>query len=83
MKTNFIYKRIDLYCITANVGHIPGRHVICVYTYDWTDFEDVTRVRNELMILGFTQKLGYKTDADTLSGKYVVRGHRNICKYSS
>jgi hypothetical protein len=33
---------------------------------------------NEHLILGFTQKLSYKTDADTISGKYVVRRHPNI-----
>jgi hypothetical protein len=26
----------------------PRKHVICVYTYDWTDEEDVRRIREEL-----------------------------------
>jgi len=55
--------------------------VICVYTYDWTDEKDVKRVREELRILGITNKIPYKADEDTLSGKYRVRGDTRISKY--
>lgn len=40
--------------------------VICVYTRDATDEGDRERVRLELVRLGFTQDLVYKTDDDTL-----------------
>lgn len=59
----------------------PGTKVICVYTYDWTDAEDVRRVRAELRSLGITQKIPYKADEDTLSGRYLVAGHKRISKY--
>lgn len=55
--------------------------VICVYTYDWTDKEDVIRVREELRKLGISEEIGYKTDADTMAGKYHHKGYKNICKY--
>src|SRR5713226_5561557 len=54
--------------------------VICVYTYDWTDEEDVTRVREELRRLGILSKIPYKADDDTFAGKYAVRGNTRISK---
>ena len=55
--------------------------VICVYTYDWTDEDDVRRIRQELRALGITQKIPYKADQDTFDGKYQVTGHTRISKY--
>ena len=55
--------------------------VICVYTYDYEDEEDVMRVREELRRLGFDNKIPYKTDEATLSGKYQVKGESRISKY--
>jgi len=59
----------------------PNTKVICVYTYDWIDEKDVKRVREELRKLGIVNKISYKADEDTLSGKYRVRGHTRISKY--
>ena len=58
-----------------------GKKVICVYTYDWTDEKDAKRVRKELRKLGITNKIPYKSDEDTLSGKYRATGHARISKY--
>lgn len=58
-----------------------GRRVICVYTYDSDDAEDVRRIREELRKLGFVSKLSYKTDQDSWAGKYRSTGHTNISKY--
>lgn len=55
--------------------------VICVYTYDWTDEDDIRRIREELRALGITKKIPYKADEDTLQGKYVKRGNTRISKY--
>jgi hypothetical protein len=55
--------------------------VICVYTYDATDEEDVRRVRRALRELGIVAKIPYKTDNDTRAGKYANRGHTRISKY--
>jgi len=55
--------------------------VICVYTYDWTDEEDVMRIRQELRQLGITRKIPYKADEDTDLGRYANQGQRNISKY--
>jgi len=59
----------------------PNSRVICVYTYDWKDEKDVRRVRDELKKLGIRNKIPYKSDEDTLSGKYRVTGHTRISKY--
>ncbi len=59
----------------------PNDHVICVYTYDSDDVDDVMRVREELRALGFTWKIAYKTDVATLEGKYRAKGHTRISKY--
>ena len=45
-------------------------HVICVYTRDWTDRQDVLHVREVLRSLGFVEELGYKRDIDTENGVY-------------
>jgi hypothetical protein len=58
-----------------------GAKVICVYTYDWTDEKDVKRIREELRKLGIVNKIPYKSDEDTLSGKYQITGHTKISKY--
>ena len=55
--------------------------VICVYSYDWTDEEDVMRIRQELRQLGITRKIPYKADEDTGSGKYANQGTKRISKY--
>lgn len=55
--------------------------VICVYTYDWTDVEDVMRIREELRKLGITWKIPYKTDKDTMAGIYKKNGGKRISKY--
>lgn len=58
-----------------------NKKVICVYTYDWTDEDDVRRVREELRQLGVTRKIPYKADQDTMEGKYRKTGHTRISKY--
>lgn len=50
------------------------RRVICVYTYNSDDFQDVRRVRETLRSLGVTEKTGYKTDEKTREGVYLSRG---------
>lgn len=55
--------------------------VICVYTYDYTDEMDRTRVRNELRKMGFTNKISYKTNASTRNGKYFENGDKNISSF--
>lgn len=55
--------------------------VICVYTYDFEDQADVRRIREELRRLGITKQIPYKTDQDTLQGRYAVTGERGISRY--
>ena len=55
--------------------------VIVVYTYDWTDEKDVFRVREQLRKLGIEKKLSYKTNEDTLAGKYKQTTGDRIAKY--
>lgn len=55
--------------------------VICVYTYDYEDQKDVMRIRQRLREMGFTKPLSYKTDVDTLSGKYSFTTRERISRY--
>ncbi len=45
-------------------------YVICIYTYDSRDLDDVYRVRNALKENGFTKPLHYKRDIETIKGVY-------------
>ncbi len=58
----------------------PGTRVVCVYTYDSNDRQDVERIREELRKLGITDKIPYKTDEDTMAGRYAVFGDKRISK---
>ncbi len=55
--------------------------VIVVYTYDWKDEKDVFRIREALRRLGIVRKISYKTNADTLAGKYKQTTTKRISKY--
>ncbi|KAF5825766.1 hypothetical protein DUNSADRAFT_7119 [Dunaliella salina] len=58
--------------------------VICVYTANLLDKEDVSCVRAKLWDMGHRKKLSYKTDAYTLCGIYWgTRKDLSPTKYSS
>lgn len=65
----------------VDIRYKKDKHVICVYTYNWTDEKDVKRIRKELRKLGITDKIPYKADINTLKGRYAVKGHKRISKY--
>ncbi|WP_329521181.1 putative phosphothreonine lyase domain-containing protein [Spirillospora sp. NBC_01491] len=49
----------------------PGRDLlICVYTKDHRDTQDLTRVLAELREMGIDQRLSYKEDAATMALRY-------------
>jgi hypothetical protein len=70
----------DLLGISAKVstavpnGYDASRHLICVYTNDFRQKDDVARVLNALREIGIIGKLYYKTDEATLSGLYSSNG---------
>lgn len=71
---------------TVQSGGNSGRSksaatVICVYTYDWMDVQDVKRIRAELRKIGITRKLSYKTDEDTERGIYRATTSEKVSKY--
>jgi hypothetical protein len=70
-------------CSTAmpNPNASSSSHVICVYTYDAEDAQDVRRVRAALRKLGVIQKIPYKSDAATDQGLYNVHGDTRISSY--
>ncbi len=45
-------------------------HVICVYTYNFLDRDDVRRIRNIIRELGIIQRIYYKPDHYTRAGIY-------------
>jgi hypothetical protein len=59
----------------------PGRRVICVYTYDGDDEQDVWRVREALRDLGFTQRLYWKADQATRDGQYGGTSGKPVSRY--
>lgn len=59
----------------------PFIKVICVYTYDSSDIDDVMRVRNRLREIGFYKKLSYKTDQATDEGVYAGTSEKPISLY--
>ena len=64
-----------------NPNAVNSKKVICVYTYDWKDENDVRRIRAALRQLGITSKIPYKADQETYSGMYANRGNKRISKY--
>ena len=56
-----------------------SKGVICIYTYNYKDLEDIRRVRSELADMGFTDLIYYKTNEATRSGLYGA----NAWLYSS
>lgn len=59
----------------------PWIKVICVYTYDSSDTQDVMRIRLRLREIGFTKKLSYKTDAATQAGVYSGDSSKRVSLY--
>ncbi len=55
--------------------------VIEVHTHDWTDEDDVRRVRMELRRIGYVDRIPYKADAETVAGVYKQTGYKRISKY--
>lgn len=55
-------------------GSAKGRdhvsYVICVYTYDYEDTQDVMRIREELRRIGIRLPITYKADEDTRQLRY-------------
>jgi len=56
---------IDAKVSTASRVPLNDRYVICVYTKNYLDVEDVDRVREMLRKLGFVARLYYKPDIYT------------------
>lgn len=63
------------YSLNKNTG------VICIYTYDSNDKEDLKRIAKELFKIEKVEKLFYKEDSTTHEGKYANRGDKNISKW--
>lgn len=52
--------------------------VICVFTEDFNNVEDVERIEKKIRKLGIQNKLIYKLDKDV--GKYAKDGHSDLIK---
>ncbi len=46
------------------------KYVICVYTNDWSNLDDLKKTREVLRELGFTKPLKYKRDIETINRVY-------------
>jgi len=73
-------------CISAKVATaLQGKdiHVICVYTEDYLNTNDVMNVREKLRELGFNQTLYYKPDIYTHLGIYSKNPYVKASRYKS
>jgi len=61
---------------TAKPNPNASDKVICVYTADFSDKEDIERIENNIRKIGIENKLIYKLDKDV--GKYQNQGHKNL-----
>jgi len=57
------------------------RHVICIYTRNYLDFDDVKRVRGLLRDMGFTESLCYKPDIYTYLEIYKGTTKLSPCRF--
>ncbi len=57
------------------------RHVICIYTQNYLDLDDVERVRGLLRDMGFTESLCYKPDIYTYLDIYSGTTKLSPCRY--
>lgn len=57
------------------------RHVICVYTQNYLDLDDVKRVREKLREIGFAKTLCYKPDIYTYLNIYSGTTTLTPCRY--
>ena len=55
--------------------------VICVYTYDFTDKEDVMRIREALRKIGVKNKIPYKADKATRALQYGFNTKGRVSLY--
>ncbi|MBM3261602.1 DUF1917 domain-containing protein [Candidatus Kaiserbacteria bacterium] len=82
-----IWKRVKAAVENGQLGELAKRNassghgVICVYTYDWKDHDDVMRIRSELRTIGIAKKIPYKTDENTERGIYRAGGSKRISAY--
>lgn len=65
----------------STLKHRKSQFVICIYTHNYLDFEDVERVRDELRVLGFNKKLCYKPDIYTYLEIYYKTTPLSPCRY--
>ncbi len=56
--------------VSTGLAPAGKQGVICVYTYDYADYEDVMRVRRELSSIGTRRRIPYKSNAQTRAGHY-------------
>ena len=66
---------------TAAEASSERRHVICVYTRNYLNLEDVGRVRRLLGDMGFTEPLCYKPDIYTYLNIYSGTTKLSPCRY--
>lgn len=63
-----------------NPNSASDHHVICVFTYDYEDIEDIQRIRSELRKTGIRWKIPYKANKHTGS-KYSNKGDNHFSIY--
>lgn len=66
----------------STAGRDSAKHVICVYSQDYANKDDVGRCLAALRRLGIKAHISYKTDGQTKAGIYSTR-ERPVAIYTS
>ncbi len=61
----------------------PKLGVVCIYTYDFQDVQDVQSALIGLRNLGFEGRLNYKANEQTYAGEYSGSAGGAVCIYTS
>src|SRR5262249_2246457 len=64
----------------GSIREAKPNHVVCIYTYDYEDREDVMRIREVLRKIGIKQKIRYKANEDTHK---LLYGNKYAPKYEA
>lgn len=85
---DFVKERSGLFAkVSTAVEKKKGNHVICVYTQNYLDREEVMKVREDLRELEYEGELRYKPDIYTILGIYPETksdfGLKEASKYSA
>jgi hypothetical protein len=74
-------KKLGIGAKVSTAERDKARHVICIYTRNYLDLDDIKRIRSLLRDMGFTESLCYKPDIYTYLDIYSGTTNLSPCRY--